>query len=422
MKNKKLVYGILVIVLISLFGVWLSLDDITKCKIVYHKNICYFYAMMDIANNDPTVSDFDEMMNLCKGMSDAPKKDGCFEYVAQTFALIDIEKAQQACNEIKGFDDVKSKKDCLYLIKPLSIADNIYNCNEDNDCVSVKSGCCGCNAGGKNTAINRKYLDYWYSKLWDECREIACIAVMSDHWTCFAEPKCIDGKCQLLPAVEKIAMWQNGEELISDPRSSKHNPRVNNIIRTLHKLNLQATCVFSEEDIQEIKQKDRVVEIVFKNPRDITINQWVQPENYIEGYHLPVNRILRNVKTAIFILEDNLDEGLEGHILVGSEREGKDERCSREITREDLEKLGPCEAVVGYYFDVDKGRCIVISGCEFDSEIVPFKTELQCQATCVGQFIEAQKTPLGWSCWAIQQAGSNELDKSWIDEIRFKGG
>ena len=359
MKNKKLVYGILVIVLISLFGVWLSLDDITKCRIVYHKNICYFYAMMDIANNDPTVSDFDEMMNLCKGMSDAPKKDGCFEYVAQTFALIDIEKAQQACNEIKGFDDVKSKKDCLYLIKPLSIADNIYNCNEDNDCVSVKSGCCGCNAGGKNTAINRKYLDYWYSKLWDECREIACIGVMSDHWTCFAEPKCIDGKCQLLPAVEKIAMWQNGEERISDPRSPKYNPRVNNVIRTLHKLNLQATCVFSEEDIQEIKQKDRVVVSIFKEPIDITISKWIEPEErhyiltYENGY-----RILENVKTTIFILEDNLDEGLEGHILVG--------------------------------------------------HLIPPEPGLH-----------DAREKIGYSCWAIniKEEGKPELDKTWIDGI-----
>lgn len=176
--------------------------------------------------------------------------------------------------------------------------------------------------------------------------------------------KCIDGKCQWSSIVEKISMWQNGEELISYPREpfSKYNLRVNNIIKTLHRLNIQATCVvlgyeISEEYIQKIKQKDRIVEIVFKNPRDITINQWVQPENYIEGYHLPVNRILRNVKTAIFILEDNLDDGLEGHILIGH---------------------GGFE---------DEGGITIV-----------------------------------YSCWVIQQEGSNELDKSWINEIRFKGG
>ena len=91
----------------------------------------------------------------------------------------------------------------LYLNKPLSIADNIYNCNEDNDCVSVKSWCCGCNAGGSNTAINKNYLEYWYDKLSNECRDIGCAGVMSNHWTCFAEPKCVDGKCQMSYVFDK---------------------------------------------------------------------------------------------------------------------------------------------------------------------------------------------------------------------------
>ena len=221
------------------------------------------------------------------------------------------------------------------------------------------SGCCGCNAGGSNTAINRKYIEYWYDKLSNECREIDCGDIMSNHWTCFAEPKCVDGKCQLLPTVEKIAMWQNGEELISDPRSSKHNPRVNNIIKTLHKLNLQATCVFSEEDIQEIKQKDRVVEIVFKNPIDITISQWIEPYRSNAKSDKRGYRSLESVKTVLFILEDNLDGGLEGHILVGHGVEGR----------------------------VDEGGITIV-----------------------------------YSCWTIQQEGNNELDKSWINEIRFKGG
>ena len=212
-------------------------------------------------------------------------------------------------------------------------------CKTDIDC--NMGGCSGevCEGKGEGTITDCEARDCYYVAGY-EC-------------------KCVDDKCQWLSIVEKISMWQNGEELISYPKepSSKYNLRVNNILKTLHKINLQATCVFSEEDIKEIKQNDRIVEIVFKNPRDITINQWVQPENYIEGYHLPVNRILRNVKTALFILEDTLDEGLEGHILIGY------------IIRSDL----------------------------------------------------AVET-ISYSCWAIQQEGSNELDKSWINEIRFKGG
>jgi len=113
-------------------------------------------------------------------------------------------------------------------------------------------------------------------------------------------------------------------------------------------LNLQAKCVFSEEDIQEIKQKDRVIELIFKKPVDITISQWVEPE---ERYHIPTDekgyRILENVKNALFILEDNLGEGLEGHVLVGHKIDGR----------------------------------------------------------------------IGYSCWAIQQEGSKEIDKTWIDGV-----
>lgn len=98
------------------------------------------------------------------------------------------------------------------------------------------------------------------------------------------------------------------------------------------------------EGIRDIKERDKVTEMRFREPENITISQWIEPRDrdHIKtenGY-----RILENVKSALFILEDNLGEGLEAHILVGS-------------------------------------------GTEF------------------------------WSCWAIQQEGSNELDKTWINEI-----
>lgn len=100
-----------------LVGIWLSLDSYTKCKLVYGKNICNFYAMMDIASYGPLVSDFDKMMNLCKEMTDVPKKDSCFEYIAQVISFYDTEKAKQACSEIKEFDGVHSKKECYSTVE-----------------------------------------------------------------------------------------------------------------------------------------------------------------------------------------------------------------------------------------------------------------------------------------------------------------
>ena len=124
--------------------------------------------------------------------------------------------------------------------------------------------------------------------------------------------------------VEKIVFYENGKQEVIDPKSEEGEGLASLLTRKLHELNLQAKCVFSEEDIQKIKQKDRVVELIFKKPIDITISQWVEPE---ERYHIPTDekgyRILENVKNAIFILKDNQERGLEGHILVGHEVKGK---------------------------------------------------------------------------------------------------
>lgn len=49
-----------------------------------------------------------------------------------------------------------------YFFKPaINFTQSLNECFKDSDCISVKSGCCGCNAGGSNIAINIKYLDYY---------------------------------------------------------------------------------------------------------------------------------------------------------------------------------------------------------------------------------------------------------------------
>jgi len=75
---------------------------------------------------------------------------------------------------------------------------DLYSCEVDEDCVAVKDGCCGCSSGGGSTAINKKYQDKWNSDLEIECETTLCISVISDHWTCFAEPECVDNKCELV--------------------------------------------------------------------------------------------------------------------------------------------------------------------------------------------------------------------------------
>jgi hypothetical protein len=122
-RNKKITITTFVIALL-LMGVWLSLDSRTKnslyqatlCKLIYGKNICNFYAMMDTVSSDPENSDFDKAMQLCGEMEDVPKKDSCFEYIAQVVSFYDTEKAKEACEEIKEFDGVHSKEDCYNVV------------------------------------------------------------------------------------------------------------------------------------------------------------------------------------------------------------------------------------------------------------------------------------------------------------------
>ena len=72
---------------------------------------------------------------------------------------------------------------------------DVKYCEQDNDCIKVKEGCCGCEMGGSSIAINKKYLDYWNNKLSDDCKGVMCLAV----YKCVKDaPKCIDNKCELV--------------------------------------------------------------------------------------------------------------------------------------------------------------------------------------------------------------------------------
>jgi hypothetical protein len=72
--------------------------------------------MMNTISTDSNNSDFNKAMKLCQDMEDVPKKDSCFEYIAQGVSFYNTEQAKEACDEIKGFDGVHSKEDCYGII------------------------------------------------------------------------------------------------------------------------------------------------------------------------------------------------------------------------------------------------------------------------------------------------------------------
>ena len=151
-----------------------------------------------------------------------------------------------------------------------------------------------------------------------------------------ANPGGDESNIPIISRVEQINLYQDGE--VSSLNELEGISGV--LLTTLQELDLQARCAFSQERIDEIKQKDTVVELIFREPVDITIPQFIEEE---ERHHIATDengyRILEKVKTAIFILEDKLNEGLWAHVLVGSEQEGRIGYGCWAIKQEESNKL-----------------------------------------------------------------------------------
>jgi|GEM_PF-1396073 len=63
-------------------------------------------------------------------------------------------------------------------------------------------------------------------------------------------------------------------------------------------------------------------------------------------------------------------------------------------------ELGLCEMVIGYYYDVKYDGCCAVSGCKYIPEIIPFKTQEECEANCkkeVGYQIAEVLVKIGFS-------------------------
>ncbi len=118
------------------------------------------------------------------------------------------------------------------------------------------------------------------------------------------------------PMIENILLWVNGEsKFIADENSSLSNF----LLKTLHRVDIQAKCVFSQERVQRMKKNDTILEMSFRFPENITISQQIGPNHSFIPTNESGYRILENVSDALFILEDNLNEELKGHILVSYE-------------------------------------------------------------------------------------------------------
>ena len=89
-----------------------------------------------------------------------------------------------------------SKRQAQKVEAPLTVGD-VFVCEKASDCVAVPAGCCGCDSGGRNIAINKKYVDYFTERLKTKCEGTMCATVVSNDPSCSATPDCVEGLCQL---------------------------------------------------------------------------------------------------------------------------------------------------------------------------------------------------------------------------------
>jgi eight-cysteine-cluster-containing protein len=167
-------------------SIYSSLDSITRCSLIYGRSVCDFQAVKDMSDN-PSISDFNKMMTLCSEMDNTAKRDECFEFIAKTFALLDIERAYRACDEIKEFDNKIIRGDCYNEIKKYlpEVKEEFCGWSTFGDCLSdfscITGGCSGqvCQSKDEGSVMTTcEYRDCYNNRIY----ALRC--------------KCIDNKCQ----------------------------------------------------------------------------------------------------------------------------------------------------------------------------------------------------------------------------------
>ncbi len=72
-----------------------------------------------------------------------------------------------------------------------------YFCEINEDCVKVDAGCCGCNEGGEAIAIHKDKQGSWEKQLEENCSDVMCPQVISNHPSCEKEAVCDNRECVL---------------------------------------------------------------------------------------------------------------------------------------------------------------------------------------------------------------------------------
>jgi len=121
-----------------------------------------------------------------------------------------------------------------------------------------------------------------------------------------------------IESVEELRTYRGGEKQVYQPQAERIAETTERLLGVLSKLNLQATCFFGDEDVARVREEGDSLELVFAQPVDIRISQWIEED---ERDHIPTDergyRVLR-VKRALFVLGGEMA----GHVLIRDEEGG----------------------------------------------------------------------------------------------------
>ena len=123
----------------------------------------------------------------------------CEPFESCTASECTVEGCTRDCGPLYCEDDCKQNQQPT--LSPGTFPEmtaSLRTCRYDADCVKVKADCCGCTMGGQAATLNKENEAVWTKTVEVKCKNIACLQVISNHWTCFADTKCINNKCTLV--------------------------------------------------------------------------------------------------------------------------------------------------------------------------------------------------------------------------------
>ncbi|MEA2088610.1 MAG: hypothetical protein U9O55_02090 [Patescibacteria group bacterium] len=112
--------------------------------------------------------------------------------------IIQYYKIQNDNQTVKPVDKIIEHYNNTKITK-IELTNDWKICNQNSDCVETQLRCCGCESGGIQTGINKKYLKYWNDVLEKKCKNIGCISLFNCK---NGEAICENSKCEFQKKIE----------------------------------------------------------------------------------------------------------------------------------------------------------------------------------------------------------------------------